>query len=271
MALARLDAAAATSGSVVHPPDSPAVRKVSNDSLRLRDGCADTRSRIAPELDYPARFRDAFGAARHLISEEARVRAGGRIADSIDGRDSAIRPVFLPVDPFESGLRNRCLIICGNARGDRRNRTRKERRCTARFDRGSLRRGSRTGRFKWSRLRTSPRRRSVRSATRACGQQCDEKRRHKRRPQANPTHARIMPALRLSHESNRGHRRPNMWDVDAQRLQHVAVPRRRIRFVRHPPLGRLCERPTPPRTTAATASAFRSPQPTDVNAHGAER
>jgi hypothetical protein len=27
--------------------------------------------------------------------------------------------------------------------------------------------------------------------------------------------------VRLSHESNRGHRCPNMWDVDAQRLQHV--------------------------------------------------
>ena len=28
-----------------------------------------------------------------------------------------------------------------------------------------------------------------------------------------------------------------MWDVDPQRLQHVAVPRRRIRFVRHPQSG----------------------------------
>ncbi len=101
MALPRLNAVAATSSSVVRPPDSPAVRKVSNNSLRLRDGCADTRLRIAPELDHPARFRDAFAAPRHLRSEEARVRGGGRITDSIDGRDSAIRPVFHPVDPFE--------------------------------------------------------------------------------------------------------------------------------------------------------------------------
>jgi hypothetical protein len=50
---------------------------------------------------------------------------------------------------------------------------------------------------------------------------------------------RILPDTRLSHESNCGQQRPNMWDVDPRRLQHVAVPRRRIRFVRHPHTGRI--------------------------------
>ena len=59
-----------------------------------------------------------------------------------------------------------------------------------------------------------------------------------------------MPALRLSHESNCGYQRPNMWDVDPQRLQHVAVPRRRIRFVRRPSYSAsYCESFAPHRNT----------------------
>ena len=48
-------------------------------------------------------------------------------------------------------------------------------------------------------------------------------------------------ALRLSHESNYGHRHPNIWDVDPQTFRHLVVPRRRIRFMRQPPLALLCE------------------------------
>jgi hypothetical protein len=46
-----------------------------------------------------------------------------------------------------------------------------------------------------------------------------------------------------------------MWDVDLQRLQHVAVPRRRIRFVRHPQSGQSV-RVTGPGTEHAPTFRF---------------